>query len=761
LTLLASSVTATNSLDYVLRGEIDSLVLRNPTFTFRIGNGPAGTADLSFLAKLPSVRRLEIQNGEAHLMFEAEHQQVKLDNMNITIKDFSSKGGGSVSFQSSFAFERSGGATFAARGKITGDLQLAGLDPRPHGRGTIELSVESGTYTRDNRTVSLDSLVVATDLAYDQRPNTLTINRLHGESKSLGSIQGNARAVLRDDMPWSANLSVASIDFAKLVGVLKPFLPEEYRTWTMQGEGAVETQVRGTLANEQPSLDGTMTFSFTQGGFSSPDSTKAAQGISARLVLGLAYVAAERKLAFTVRGEQRDGEYLWGTYYSNLGGRVASLTTDGAFFFGGDGRFALNGLVDVFQTGDYSFNASGTDRNWGIQFKADVSHARLVETLLREYFKGLSPDLGNLSLTGTSSLEATVRREDEATVITGMYRMAGAALNAPDMQLSVQEIAANVPFDLTYPPSARASPSREPGFLRLQTFQRRRLSIDQFEVPLVIAHNRLEVPEPVQVPFFGGRIHLYGIQVDDVLFPTHYRFGVKIDDVDLGRMTRRLAGVEYPGRINADFGMMRYANSRVTSEGKAVVGIFGGEIEARNLFAEELASASRRFGGDLTFRNISLEELTRKIEVGKITGVIQGSLRNFAMEFGEPASFILEIESVRARGVDQSISTDAIESISILGTGAGSALNRGITQFFKEYPYSKIGLRCVLKNDQFSVNGTIHDGGKEYLVRRGVLRGVDVINQNPDNVISFRDMEERIKRIFHTSQPEMDAIKVE
>ncbi len=513
LTLLASSVTATNSLDFVLRGELDSLVLQNPKLTFRIGNGPAGTADLSFLAKLPSVRRLEIQNGEALLIFEAEHQQVKLDNMNITIRDFSSKGGGSISFQSSFAFERSGGATFAARGKITGDLQLAGLDPRPHGRGTIELAVESGTYTRDNRTVSLDSLVVATDLAYDQRTETLTINSLHGESKSLGSIQGTARAALRDDMPWSANLSVASIDFAKLVGVLKPFLPEEYRTWTVQGVGAVETEVRGALANAQPSLSGTMTFSFTQGGFSSPDSTKAAQGISARLVLGLTYVAPERKLAFTMRGEQRDGEYLWGTYYSNLGGRMASLTTDGAFFFSGDGRFALNGLVDVFQTGDYSFRASGTDRNWGIQLKADVSHARLVETLLREYLKGLSPDLGNLSLTGTSSLEATVRREDEATVVTGTYRMAGAALNAPDMQLSVQEIAANVPFDLTYPPGAqRASPSREPGFLRLRTFQRRRLSIDQLEVPLVIAHNMLEVPEPVQVPFFGGRIHLYGLR---------------------------------------------------------------------------------------------------------------------------------------------------------------------------------------------------------------------------------------------------------
>jgi hypothetical protein len=131
------------------------------------------------------------------------------------------------------------------------------------------------------------------------------------------------------------------------------------------------------------------------------------------------------------------------------------------------------------------------------------------------------------------------------------------------------------------------------------------------------------------------------------------------------------------------------------------------------------------------------------------------------MEYGEPASFILEVESVEKRGVEESISMDAIQSISILGTGVDSALNRGITQFFREYPYSKIGFRCVLKNDQFSVNGTIHEGGKEYLVRRGLLRGVDVINQNPNNVISFRDMEERIKRISRSSQIEPGGVKVE
>jgi hypothetical protein len=556
---------------------------------------------------------------------------------------------------------------------------------------------------------------------------------------------------------------VASIDFARAFAVIQSLLPDGYRAWAVQGQGTVETEAEGTFADGGPSVDGGVVFSFGQGGVSSPDGTKAAQGVGGRLALKLAYGSREQKLTFSVRAEQRDGEYLWGMYYGNLAGRRASLLVDGDYSWGGGQRFALDGSMDVFQTGNYSYSARGRGGDWLFQFRGvDISHTRIVDTLLKDYLKGLSPRLASFSITGASSLETTIRHDDGALAITGTYRTDGASVAAPDMPLSVQGITANVPFALRYPSSDSLTPASPPrGFVRLQTIQRRRLSIEDLRIPLVISENRLEVPESIVVPFFGGQVHLYGLQVDDVLFPTRYRFGVKVADVDLGRMTRRLAGIEYPGTVNADLGMMRYENNRIASEGKAVVNVFGGEIEATDLFAENLLSPSRKIGGDITFRDISLEELTRKIAVGKMTGVIQGSLRNFTMEYGEPASFVLDVESVAKRGVAQSISMDAIQSISILGTGADSALNRGITQLFREYPYSKIGLRCVLRNDQFSVNGTIHDGGKEYLVRRGLFRGVDVVNQNPDNVISFRDMAERIKRISRSPEIEPGGITVE
>ena len=56
-------------------------------------------------------------------------------------------------------------------------------------------------------------------------------------------------------------------------------------------------------------------------------------------------------------------------------------------------------------------------------------------------------------------------------------------------------------------------------------------------------------------------------------------------------------------------------------------------------------------------------------------------------------------------------------------------------------------MAASLNNDVFTINGTIVENGVEYLVRRSGLSGVDVVNLNPDNRISFKDMIKRIQRI--------------
>jgi hypothetical protein len=115
----------------------------------------------------------------------------------------------------------------------------------------------------------------------------------------------------------------------------------------------------------------------------------------------------------------------------------------------------------------------------------------------------------------------------------------------------------------------------------------------------------------------------------------------------------------------------------------------------------------------------------------------------------------LDVESDPAKKKSQVISVAAVQNLSILGTGSSaisSVLNSGVHRFFKEYPYSRIGILCTLENDTFSIRGKIREGGQEYLVRRGWLRGIDVVIQNPNNSVNFGDMKERIGRIFRPRQ---------
>jgi hypothetical protein len=119
------------------------------------------------------------------------------------------------------------------------------------------------------------------------------------------------------------------------------------------------------------------------------------------------------------------------------------------------------------------------------------------------------------------------------------------------------------------------------------------------------------------------------------------------------------------------------------------------------------------------------------------------------MSGGQPESFELVMENDSSAHGPKRISLEAVEKISLLG-GGGSIPFFG--RMFKEFPYRRMGISCSLKNDMFTLHGLIKKDGQEYLVKRGFIRGVDVINRNPNGKISFKDMLDRLKRITRTEQ---------
>jgi len=317
-----------------------------------------------------------------------------------------------------------------------------------------------------------------------------------------------------------------------------------------------------------------------------------------------------------------------------------------------------------------------------------------------------------------------------------------------------------LPFDLMYPSTTdfRKEKGERPGSLTIATLATDKARVEGLSIPLILSHNTFSIPEDIALPLFGGRLEVAAFRGEDILSPLRqFHFGLKMEQIDLSALSQNLKGADTPAILEVDFPVIRYQQQTWSAQGKAVAKIFGGMVEVTNLSARDLFSRSRKVGVDIFFKGINLEKVSEKINIGKMTGIIKGSIKNLEVEYGQPSRFILDIESVKTRGVRQKISVDAIQSISILGTGSGGMgviMSKGIRRFFKEYPYSRIGIRCALENDKFSVRGKIIEGGIEYLVRRAFLRGVDVVNQNPQNTISFKDMQERIRRI---SRPKEEA----
>jgi hypothetical protein len=150
---------------------------------------------------------------------------------------------------------------------------------------------------------------------------------------------------------------------------------------------------------------------------------------------------------------------------------------------------------------------------------------------------------------------------------------------------------------------------------------------------------------------------------------------------------------------------------------------------------------------------LNLEKLTNSTPYGRVTGIIKGEIKNLAISYGQTESFALSLLSEKRKGIPQKFSTAAIQDLEILGTGGTSSMSTGkfLSRFISEFRYSKIGIFCSLKNDVFTLRGTIKEGGTEYLVKNAWIFGISVINRKPQNQISFKDMVSRLKRI-HQSQ---------
>ena len=115
--------------------------------------------------------------------------------------------------------------------------------------------------------------------------------------------------------------------------------------------------------------------------------------------------------------------------------------------------------------------------------------------------------------------------------------------------------------------------------------------------------------------------------------------------------------------------------------------------------------------------------------------------------------FKLRIITIPDSDSNQAISLKAVNTLSVIGTGSGlTGVGVGMfSEFFKEFSYAGIGLECTLDHDLFIIRGLIREDGIEYIIKKPLLFGINVINSNPKKSYQFLGHAKKVKKDFRVA----------
>lgn len=448
------------------------------------------------------------------------------------------------------------------------------------------------------------------------------------------------------------------------------------------------------------------------------------------------------------------GEILAGRFYLNMESHPFSLKARTGLDFK-PLRF-LDSSLDVEIQELVSIRMSGGIEQTGGSFKAGIDLSmppfRLkpaFQLFAVEPFGMKMPILNNMSVNGEASADLRLRADAGGFFITGEARMQKGGLSVGEPALALEDASLSIPVRYgTIPDDQGALPMN--GKLAIRTVSLPFLPDQSLALDLEVLPNRIHVPGHTRFVIPGGEFLLGPLEIThDMDNGLGLKSSLQLEDADLGPLIGDLWADVPDGRLKGSLDPIVFRDGKITSRGALEAAVFGGRITVENLGASGLFTSTPVFGLDARWEGLDLEQMTSGTAFGRITGIMEGRLDGFELAYGQPQRFYLHMETVQQKGVDQRISVRAVDNIAQIGGGGSpfAGMAGYFTALFREFPYERIGVRAVLETDVFRINGTIMEGGKEYLVKRSGFSGVNVVNQNPDNRIGFKDMVKRIQRV--------------
>jgi hypothetical protein len=615
----------------------------------------------------------------------------------------------------------------------------------------LAASIESLDFAAaEGKKISFDKIALTGKGRLDLGRKSVTVQALETRLPGLSPLLLTGRLGLGKTGAAQVKLETRGLDIPALRGLASPFLPEGLAGWELGGAADLSLEARQPSSSKGDwSFSGTL--SLAQARFNDPSFTIAGEGLNPVLKVEGA-LAASKAISFTGALDIGQGESLWKAVYVSWSKHPLKATFAGLFEPGSGGVEGLTARFLFPTIGEIGLN--GSVRTRPLPSFDLSSDARLsLGPLYSLYTQAGASEETRMNIEGTLGADVRIRGEGDALSVAGKITLADANIERPASKTLLLGVAAELPIRYETGSDAAASSESllpDEGFVRIGEFQHPFLTLKSVAVTLRVGPNAFAI-EPLELELFGGRLEL-----GRTVFRFDPRDGtlqglgsVALRDIDISRFPIQSPQFKLTGKVRTEFPRLDISSKKIAISGRGEADVFGGKVVLRDLAVANPFTPGRSISLNVDLLDLDLKKLTDEVPFGEVTGIVRGEVRDLVISYGQPERFEFRLESVPRQGVPQTFSLKAVDNLTVLSSGQQASGGTGgfWMSLVRGFRYQKLGVVSTLRNDTFTLNGTIHEGGLEYLVKKPALFGISVINREPDKVISFKEMTNRLKRV--------------
>jgi hypothetical protein len=264
-------------------------------------------------------------------------------------------------------------------------------------------------------------------------------------------------------------------------------------------------------------------------------------------------------------------------------------------------------------------------------------------------------------------------------------------------------------------------------------------------------HFRLS--QEARIPLLDGTLVVNRLDLAALGKPAQrLQFDGFIEPISMGSLSRALGWRPLSGKLSGMIPGVTYESGLLSVDGVLLVRMFDGDVLIRELKSRDLFGVYPQLSADIELRNLELESLTDTFSFGRITGRLDGYVRDLSLEDWTPVTFDARFHTPEKDDSRHRISQRAVDNISNLGgAGLSGSLARSFLGFFKEFNYKRIGIGCRLQDGVCDMSGAGKAKQGYYLVEGSGIPRIDIIGFN--TTADWSRLVEQLKQITTTGAP--------